>query len=173
VVLVTGLPGTGKSTVAEAVARRTGASLVGWDWAMAALTGFDEVQAALLALDRPTYRSVGWSLALQHARQQLRVGRPAVLDGVARDVEVGRVRALGEECDVDTVVLLTTCGDERLHRQRIEGRTRGIPGWHELSWDDVVRTRRRFVEPTDVDLVLDSTKPVEELVDAVLHRIGR
>lgn len=171
IVLVTGLQGTGKSTVAEGVARRLGAPSIAWDWTMAALTPFDAVQATLRGLDAVTYRSLGWALMFQCARQQLRMGLPVVLDGLAREGEIRRVRDLSGECGVDSLVVLTRCDDEEIQRGRIEQRSRGIPGWHELRWEDVARTRRAWVEPADVDLVLDSTRPVDELVAEVVARI--
>jgi hypothetical protein len=33
------------------------------------------------------------------------------------------------------------CSDEALHRRRIEGRRRGIPGWHDIGWDHVESMR--------------------------------
>jgi len=74
------------------------------------------------------------------------------------------------------VVALLRCDDEALQRARVEGRARAIPGWHELKWEDVARTRRRWTEPSDVDLILDSTDTVDALVSAVVERarlVGR
>ena len=82
-IVCTGPPGTGKSTIANEVARRTGATVLGWDWAMGALTWCAPVQDALESLDRVTHRRVGWSLLWNLAEEQLRLGRSVVLDGVA------------------------------------------------------------------------------------------
>ena len=46
-VLITGLPGSGKSTMAEVAGRQLGAPVLGHDWAMSGLRPFPEVQAAL------------------------------------------------------------------------------------------------------------------------------
>jgi predicted kinase len=170
-VLVTGLQGTGKSTIADSIADALAAPVFGWDWCMAALTPFESVQAALRSLDAPTYRAVGWALVLQAGRAHLRRGLPVVLDGMARDDEVRAVRALGQECRARTLVVLTTCDDPQVRRSRIEGRSRGIPGWHELTWEEVERSRERWTQPVDVDVVLDSSVPVEDLVHDVLGRL--
>ncbi len=167
--LVTGLQGTGKSTIADRVADALAAPVFSWDWFMAALTPFESVQATLRSLDATTYRSVGWALMLQAGRAQLRRGLPVVLDGLAREGEIQAVRALGRECSVRTVIALTTCQDAQVVRSRIEGRLRGIPGWHELTWEQVARTRDSWVQPSDVDVVLDSLTPVDDLVIRVMR----
>jgi predicted kinase len=172
-VLVTGLQGSGKSTVAEGVADRLGAPVFGWDWLMAALTPFVSIQAALRGMDAPSHRSVGWSLALQSARAQARRGLDVVLDGMARADDVAKFRALGREVGATTTVVLTTVDDPQVQRARIEGRDRGIPGWHELTWAEVERSRVGWVPPTDVDLVLDSARQPAELIAAVIARVGR
>ena len=83
-VLITGLPGTGKSTMAEIAARELGAALLGHDWAMSGLRPYREIQGALDAMDPPGHRDVGWSILWALARAQLRMGSSVVLDGVGR-----------------------------------------------------------------------------------------
>jgi predicted kinase len=85
--LVTGPPGTGKSTLAEAAAQSLGASVLAWDWAMAALTQFEPIQVALRGLDPVVHRHVGWSILRHLAIAQLRQGR-----GVVLAVRPGRTR---------------------------------------------------------------------------------
>ncbi len=167
-VLLTGPPGTGKSTLAEVCAEWLQGAVLGHDWALGALTPFDPIQDALQSLDHPTYRRVGWSLLWQFARAQLRAGRSVVLDGVARDDEVADTRMLAAEHDARCVVVLTTCADVDLHRTRVEGRTRGIPGWHELDWDHITSFRERWVPPDDVDLILDASVDLETNIEMLL-----
>jgi len=131
--LVTGPPGTGKSTLAEAAARTLGAPVLAWDWVMAGMTRFDGVQAALREMDHLAHRSVGWSILWNLAVAQLRHGRSVVLDGTARDPEVDGTRRTAADTGARGVVAVTSCRDRAVHRARIEGRSRGIPGWHELA----------------------------------------
>jgi len=83
-VLVTGLPGTGKSTMAEIAAEALGAPVLGHDWAMSGLRPYPEIQTALDEMDPSGHRAVGWSIISALAREQLRRGSSVVLDGVAR-----------------------------------------------------------------------------------------
>lgn len=161
-VLVTGLPGTGKSTMADAAATTLGAAVLAHDWAMSGLRPFPAVQDALAAMDPPGHRPVGWSLLWALARSQLRRGLPVVLDGVARGPEVTGTRALGAEERARCLVVMTTCPDVDVHRARIEGRSRHIPHWYELDWEHVARARAAWEPPDDVDVVLEATMPAAE-----------
>ena len=159
--LLTGPPGTGKSTLAERAADLLGAPVLGWDWAMAALRAFEPVQAGLSGLSRADHRRVGWSILWNLATAQLRQGRSAVLDGVARDAEVAGTRQVARAAGASAVVVLTACSDEAVHRSRIDGRTRGIPGWYELDWDHVADVLAGWEPPARCDLVLDAVAPLE------------
>jgi predicted kinase len=160
-VLITGPPGTGKSTLADHAADTLGAPVLGWDWAMAGMTGFDALTTALRGMPDLEYRRVGWSILWNLATAQLRRRRSVVLDGVARTTEVDRTRALAGATDSNCVVVATSCTDRLLHRTRVEGRTRNIPGWHELDWDHVASLLSRWEQPADIDLHLDAVAPLE------------
>jgi predicted kinase len=164
-VLVTGLPGTGKSTMADVAAAELGAPVFGHDWAMSGLRPYPEIQEALDAMGLRGHRGVGWSILWALARSQLRRGLAVVLDGVARAPEVEGTRALAREEGVPSLVVLTECSDAELHRSRIEGRQRGIPGWYELDWDHVARARGEWEELDDVDMVLEATVSVTQNIE--------
>jgi hypothetical protein len=172
IILVTGRQGTGKSTIAARCSDHLHAPVFAWDWCMAALTSFPTLQPAVERLDRDAYRELGWSMVFQNARAQLRLGLDAVLDGMAGDESVRATRALGEELEVPSLVVLTTCDDAAVQRSRIEGRQRNIPGWHELAWEQVERSRATWSPPTDVDLTLDSTRPIDACVADLIARLA-
>jgi predicted kinase len=108
------------------------------------------------------HRGVGWSILWALARSQLRRGLAVVLDGVARAPEVEGTRALAREEGVPSLVVLTECSDAELHRSRIEGRQRGIPGWYELDWDHVARARGEWEELDDINVVLGETATIAQ-----------
>jgi predicted kinase len=166
-VLITGLPGSGKSTMAEVVGQTLGAPVLGHDWAMSGLRPFPEVQEALDAMGVRGHRGVGWSLLWALARSQLRLGSSVVLDGVARQPEVDGTRQVALEEGAGAVVVMTSCSDAALHRSRVEGRQRGIPHWYELDWDHVERARSAWVPPHDLDLVLESEGTVLDNADTL------
>lgn len=171
-VLMTGPPGTGKSTLAAHAADTLGAPVLGWDWAMAGMTSFDTIGTTLRALPHLEHRRVGWSILWNLATAQLRRGCSVVLDGVARDTEVEGTRALAAATEANSFVVATSCSDRVLHRARVEGRTRNIPGWHELDWDHVADLLSRWEQPADIDLHLDAVRPLEtniSLLTALLN----
>ena len=162
VVLITGLQGSGKSTMAEVAGRALGAPVLGHDWAMSGLRPFPELQETLDAMGQRGHRGVGWSLLWGLARSQLRLGSSVVLDGVARGPEVEETRRVAAEEGARSLVVMTSCRDAGLHRARVEGRQRQIPNWYELDWDHVERARAAWAAPEGLDLILESAAPVEE-----------
>lgn len=155
--VVTGLPGTGKSTVAESAAIILGAPVLSHDWAMSGLRPFPTLQHALDSMKPPGHGAVGWSILRALARSQLRRSSTAILDGVARAPEIEKCDQVAHDEGARMIVLLTECADAEVHRSRIEGRHRAIPDWHELDWDHVQRARRSWVPPARVDLTLQAT----------------
>jgi predicted kinase len=173
-VVVTGPPGTGKSTVADIAARRLSAGVFAWDWVMAGMTSFDDVQSVFGQMPRERYRAVGWSIIWNLSLAQLRRGASVVVDGVARDVEIAAARQLAADVGTEAFVVATSCADPVMHRSRIEGRARNIPGWHELDWAHVQAVTDAWTPPTDADLHLDAAAPLadneRQLVDALTTR---
>lgn len=170
--LVTGLPGTGKSTVAEIVADAVSASVLSHDWAMSGLRRYPEIEAALGTMDPPGHRAVGWSILGSLARLQLRHDRWAVLDGVARAPEIDGCRAAAEAEGGGMVVIVTECSDETIHRHRIETRQRDIPDWYELTWSQVERSRATWEPPEGAAVFLDTAAPVSAVVERLRDRFG-
>ena len=172
-VVVTGYTGSGKSTIATAVADAIDATVASFDWLMSALRSVPEVWAvAELPVERQ--RSVGWLLLGRVAEQQLRRGASCVLDLVARPEPIGSWRALADRYGARFTVVECYCSDAELHLARVSGRSRGIPGWYELTPDDVVRSRQRY-EPLPVDdkVLIDAVESVEDNLGRVLCSMGR
>ncbi len=95
-----------------------------------------------------------------------------VLDGVARDPEVVGTRLVAAEEGAASLVVVTTCADIDLHRSRVEGRSRGIPNWYELDWEQVAKARASWVTPEDVDIALEAGEPVTRNAQLLREAIG-
>jgi hypothetical protein len=91
----------------------------------------------------------------------LLLGQPAIVDCVLDDAAVTGWRRNVDEHGGRLVVVECVCSDEAVHRRRVEGRRRGIPGWHEVGRDHVERMRREFRPVTDKQLTLDAVNPVD------------
>lgn len=71
------------------------------------------------------------------------------------------------------VVVECVCTDEDLHRRRLEGRRRDIPGWHEIGWAHVERMRAEFRPFTGPHLTLDAVDRVEHNLRLLLEHLAR
>ncbi len=170
-VLVTGLQGSGKSTIGRLAADLLGAPLVAHDWAMSGLRPFPEIQAALDAMEPPAHGRVGWSLLRALAQSELRRGSSVVLDGVARAAQVEALRLVAAEEGARFLVIMTECSDPALHRSRVDHRERGIPGWYEFDWSHVEESRKTWDPNMAVDLKVDTSEPLSTIQSVLGDRV--
>ncbi len=155
-VVLSGLPGTGKTEVAEMLADALRAPVFAKDWLEAPL-----LQSGVI--DRGKIGSIGYNLLTTLARRQLALGQSAVLDSVAGTTSIRTTwRKLAEEFRAEWFVVECICSDSKLHRRRLSRRRRGIPGWPELDWSEVERVQSYFAPWDEERLILDSTEPLSE-----------
>lgn len=155
-VVMMGLPGTGKSALSVVVAKAIGAPVF----------SVDPLEATLIPAGITREQRSGdaaYDLALMLARSQLDLGQSAVVDAV-NSIEIARSwwRELAAEFTVPRVLIECICSDAMLHKQRLESRRRNISGFiYEPSWADV-EARRVEYEPCDEDrLIVDAVEELE------------
>jgi len=170
-IVVTGWTGAGKSTMAELVAAEVGATVASFDWLMSALRDHEDVWE-LVENPVERQRRVGWSLLGRVAEQQLRGGRSCVVDLVAREEPVGEWQQLADRYGASFAVVECICSDIEVHRTRVEGRSRMIPGWYELDWEGVVRGRQLYKQLSEPKVVIDAVQPVAENLHIVMHHLA-
>jgi predicted kinase len=168
-IILAGLPGAGKSRLAEALGRMLKAPVFAKDFLEAALlrAGLAQVEGSRALLGR-----LGYDLLTELARRQLQLGQSAILDSVASTNSIrDEWRALARSYDATWRVLECVCSDEALHRARLATRQRDIPGWPELEWSEVERVRG-YCAPWEEDhLILDAVDPFERNLRASLDYI--
>jgi predicted kinase len=167
--MFTGLPGTGKSTLAEQVARTVGAPAFAGDWLMGALK---PAHAALASLERSEYAAAWFLLLRTLVTRQLMLGQSAVVDDVVSESEFPLWRETAVRFSARLFLVECVCSDEAVHRGRIEGRVRGIPGWHEVGWDHVERMRGEVAPLTADRLTVDAVEPADDNLRRVLAYIA-
>lgn len=167
VIAFCGLPGTGKSTLADLTAREIGAPSFAGDWLLGALAP----HGVLTGIERATHLGVYFDLLERLVWRQLMLGQSAVVDGAGTDDMAARWTTLAECYEARLITVECVCGDELLHRRRLEGRKRNIPGWHEVGWDHVERMRAEFPPLSAPTLTLDAVRPLDENLRAVLDLV--
>lgn len=169
-IVFSGLPGTGKSTLAEAIGRQLGIPVFAKDW----------LEATLLRSElKPTNEEkslgyAGYELLTILATRQMILGQSVILDSVAASKTIRTTwRQLSDQYNADWRVIECVCLDESLHRSRLKDRKRHIPGWHELEWSEVERVKQYYVPWEGERLVLDMTRPfTDNLLDAKAYCIA-
>lgn len=158
-IVFSGLPGTGKSTLAEAVGRRLSTPVFARDWLEAAL-----LRSELVPSDphRPL-GSAGYQLMTTLAERQLSLEQSAILDSVASTQTIRETwKHLSKKYHASWIVIECICSDETFHKMQLARRKRQIPGWHELDWEEVEKVRKYYSPWQEERLVLDLTDPFEE-----------
>lgn len=155
-----GLPGSGKTTLARAVAEQLNATFV----------RIDSIEVALQRLGLPV-GAAAYAAGNAVARDQLVLGRPVVVDAVnpiaaARQGWVDLASSVGIPCRFVEIVLF----DAREHRRRVERRVADLEGHVLPTWEQVVALA---YEPwTEERLVVESVGEVAVLVERILGWVG-
>lgn len=155
-IVFSGLPGTGKSKLAEAIGRELGIPVFARDWLEATLLRND-LQAE--SKDK-SLGYVGYELLTVLAERQLMLEQSVILDSVAATQTIRNSwRALSKRYKADWLVIECICSDESIHRSRLSLRKRNIPGWHELQWSEVERVKGYYSLWGGKRLILDMVNP--------------
>lgn len=130
-VIVSGLPGVGKTTIARELARQTGAMHL----------RIDSIEQALRASGawNESAGDAGYCVAYAVAEDNLRIGRTVIADCVnplrlTRDAWV----SVAERAGARAIEVEVTCSRPEEHRRRVEERVADIPGMRMPTWADVI-----------------------------------
>lgn len=160
-IIFSGLPGTGKSTVAETLGRQLSITVFAKDWLEATLLRSGVIPTLK---DKPL-GFAGYELLSILAERQLLLDQSVILDSVAGTQTIRtRWRQLAKQYSAERRVIECICSDETLHRARLNNRQRRIPGWHELEWADVEKAKQVYLPWEEEHLVLDMVDSVDENV---------
>ncbi|GAA1680153.1 hypothetical protein GCM10009830_28980 [Glycomyces endophyticus] len=168
IIAFTGLPGTGKSTLSERLARTLRIPVFAGDWMMGALTPY----RILDDLDRDAFISLHDHVLETLALRQLLLDQSAVTDSVLSDATARKWAGTAAEHGARLRVIECVCSEVDLHRSRLEGRVRGIPGWHEIGWDHVERLQTWLPPLTVERLQVDAVDSVEANLRKVLDYVA-
>jgi predicted kinase len=144
-IVFSGLPGTGKTTVSKLLAARL----------RAVYLRIDTIEQAMKAAGAERIGPAGYAVANALATANLLLGHSIVADCV-NPVQTSRQgwRDVAAAASARLVNIHLYCSDEAEHRRRVEDRTADIPGHILPTWDAV--TLHEFEARDDDHLTLDT-----------------
>jgi predicted kinase len=163
-IVLGGLPGTGKTTVAKALAQKLDAVHLRVDTIEQALRS-----SAVLKTD---VGPAGYVVAYRLAEDNLRIGRVVVADSVnslqaTRDAWL----SVAEQASTKVAEVEFICSDAVEHRRRVETRRSDIEELKLPAWQDVID--REYENWDRPHIVIDTaSKTVKEKVAELLARLG-
>ena len=159
-VVVGGLPGTGKTTIATALARRTTTPYL----------RVDRIEQAIVEWSALTHPlgAVGYAVASQLATEQLALGLSVIVECVnpvaaSRDNWVATAAA----ARAHLIEVELVCSDPTEHRRRVEQRSPDVAGLVKPTWRQVAE--REYEPWRRPHLVIDSAR---SSVAAAVERIA-
>ena len=149
-IVMCGLPGAGKSLLAEALARGLRMPILSVDPIETALwqAGVEQSQPTGLA---------AYVVADVLAREQLKIGADVIVDAV-NDAAQARAqwRAVAQSAGTELRFIEVICSEPDLHRHRLQARVRDLDGFCEPSWESVLARAGAFTDWDQPRLVVDS-----------------
>ncbi|MFE7673783.1 AAA family ATPase [Streptomyces albidoflavus] len=171
-VVIGGLPATGKSTVGRAVARRFGASYLGIDTIRQSLYAFAEHSGDTDALRHAVTHGLGYSVAYALVEDLLRQGQSVFAECVnSRKVTRDAWAAVARRTEAQFHEVELLCSDPTEHEHRATTRTVDIPGLPLPTWQDITQ---RHYEPWDrPHITLDTAgKPPNHTITELTNTLG-
>lgn len=164
-VIIGGLPATGKSTIARLLAEQIRAAYI----------RVDTIEQAVVdstSLAQPL-GPVGYLIGYAVAGDQLRNGVSVVADSV-NPLTVTRTawRDVGARHAVRTVDVEIICSDLSEHRRRAETRLPSIPGLALPTWQNVLDREYEAWDPTPRIVIDTGREGVDGCVTTIRSRIG-
>ena len=156
--IFSGLPGSGKTTLSQALAFRIGAAHL----------RIDTIEQALRDLCSVEVQGEGYRLAYRVAGDILRSGVGVTADS-CNPIELTRREweQVARDAGVPYVNIEVICSDPGEHRQRVETRRPTVPGLRLPTWQDVLD--REYDSWSVSRIVLDTAnRSPEECVDILM-----
>jgi predicted kinase len=161
-IVLSGLPASGKSVLAESLSRSLSLAIL----------SIDPIEAAMwrAGLAKTETGVAAYEVAQALAEEHLRLRHSVIVDAV-NPVEAPRAawRNLAAKHRVSLKIIECVCADEAMLRQRVEARVRNIAGMPEITWARLLQRRAEYEAWTDPRLVLDTsrTSPAQLLAQAL------
>lgn len=166
-IVLSGLPGTGKSTLAEKIAEQL----------QLPIFSVDPIESAIIKAGIKKSFETGlaaYMVAETLAREHIKLGNSVIIDAVNAEDEGKQVWVdCARRLKVPLVVIECILKDENLHRERIEARVRGLHGIDEITWDKVQERRKKYTDWKIDVLSIEMSNDIENNLRTVLDFIAQ
>jgi uncharacterized protein len=180
-IITCGLPGTGKSTLAQSIAERTGFEVISSDIVRKRMVG--------LAMDEHQYEAFGEGIYSQQATEMtyaslLERARPFLLDGRSVMLDASFIRRshraaaarLAKETGAQFACILLEVSAGAV-RSRLDSRVASGEGPSDARWETYTGQRRRFQQPAEVQaerlIVIEMRRSARSSTGKVMRFLGR
>ena len=164
-IVMSGLPGSGKSTIAERIVQRL----------QIPIFSVDPIESAIIraGISKSFETGVAAYLVAQTlASEQLKLGNSVIIDAVNAEEEGKNVwRGLAQQYGLNLIVLDVFMSDQILHRERLESRIRNLHGFSEVTWDRVETRQKAFTQWLEPTLRLDAANDLDANIEEALRYI--
>jgi len=163
-VLFSGPPGVGKSTLSSALSRHTA-------WAVIAKDGLDRtLESCAPAAWSPL---TAYRLMLDLADLNLRNGASLILDAVFPKAEFRQeAREIAARHKALFHAVVCHCSDLDLWRRRVAERPMMVAGWTPADWAEAHRVAQTYEPWTGPHLLLDAGDPLQANIDRVVQHVS-
>ncbi len=163
-IIISGLPGSGKSTVAEGLAAKLKIPLL----------SVDPIESAIIKAGFTKSFETGlaaYLVAKELAAEQIKSSNSVIIDAVNAEEEGKDTwRSLAKDFKIPLTIIETTL-DEVEHKKRIESRVRNLHGIPEVTWDKVIERRKKYTQWKEPVLRLDSSMEPSANIDSIIKHL--
>ena len=157
--IFSGLPGTGKTTLSRLLAKRLGAMYL----------RVDTVEHELSRYVTGFMEDKGYRILYKLAADNLLLGRSVVADSCNPiDITRSAWEKVANDCNVTYVNIEIICSNKEEHRRRIETRISDIDGFTGPTWNEVLE-REYQSWSNDIIQIDTALKSQEDCIEELFH----
>ncbi len=160
-----GYPGTGKSTIARAIAAALHAPLIDRD--------ILRQKAVDIFGDHPQIGRFSYEMMFALTKEQLSLGLSVVVDTpLTYRTTYEQSKELARAFHTPMLVVHCQCPPE-VQKYRLEGRKGKVSEFQITSWEEWLRWKPRFEDFDDGGCVIDTSNPLDDSLAKVMHMIHK